>query len=171
MNPTGPMAAARTTHWPSRNFCLCLSRTAPTTSASARCLWAGALLSASGSGASVGIASTALEQIASRLHAIEQNTGLRITLDIEPEPGCAIETSEELVGFSCIVFPLQRARPWICDATLAPALMCATARSWASRLRNFSTLRAIRRCHQSCSTFKRDQRHQLGAGPFGVGAI
>ena len=58
-----------------------------------------ATFSASGSGASVGIASTALEQIASRLHAIEQNTGLRITLDIEPEPGCAIETSEELVGF------------------------------------------------------------------------
>ena len=55
--------------------------------------------SASGSGASVGIASTALEQIASRLHAIEQSTGLHITLDIEPEPGCAIETSEELVGF------------------------------------------------------------------------
>ena len=55
--------------------------------------------SASGSGASVGIASTALEQIASHLHLIEQSTGLHITLDIEPEPGCAIETSEELVGF------------------------------------------------------------------------
>ena len=55
--------------------------------------------SASGSGASVGIASTALEQIASHLHSIEQSTGLHITLDIEPEPGCAIETSEELVGF------------------------------------------------------------------------
>ncbi|MSR34054.1 MAG: hypothetical protein EXS12_04555 [Phycisphaerales bacterium] len=55
--------------------------------------------SASGSGASVGIASTALEQIASHLHSIEKTTGLHITLDIEPEPGCAIETSEELVGF------------------------------------------------------------------------
>ena len=58
-----------------------------------------ATFSASGSGASVGIASAALEHIASRLHAIEQTTGLHITLDIEPEPGCAIETSEELVGF------------------------------------------------------------------------
>ncbi len=62
--------------------------------------------SSSASGASVGIASTALEQIASRLHEIEQKTGLRITLDIEPEPGCAIETSEELVGFFTHCLPV-----------------------------------------------------------------
>jgi sugar phosphate isomerase/epimerase len=55
--------------------------------------------SASGGGAAVGVASAALEQIASRLRDIERDAGVRITLDIEPEPGCAIQTSEELVGF------------------------------------------------------------------------
>ena len=61
----------------------------------------------SASGASVGIACTALEHIASRLHAIEKSTGLQITLDIEPEPGCAIETSEELVGFFSHCLPTK----------------------------------------------------------------
>lgn len=55
--------------------------------------------SAEGCGASVGLASAQIEQVARALARIESRTGLRITLDIEPEPGCAIQTVSELAGF------------------------------------------------------------------------
>ena len=55
--------------------------------------------SAEGCGASVGLAAAQLEQVARALARIESRTGLRITLDIEPEPGCAIQTIDELLGF------------------------------------------------------------------------
>jgi hypothetical protein len=55
--------------------------------------------SAEGCGASVGLASAQLEQVARALARIEARSGLRITLDIEPEPGCAIQTTDELLGF------------------------------------------------------------------------
>ena len=55
--------------------------------------------SAEGCGASVGLASAHLEQVARGLARIEQRTGVHMTLDIEPEPGCAIQTFEELTGF------------------------------------------------------------------------
>ena len=55
--------------------------------------------SAEGCGASVGLASAQLEQVARGLARIEDRSGLRITLDIEPEPGCAIQTFDELCGF------------------------------------------------------------------------
>jgi hypothetical protein len=55
--------------------------------------------SAEGCGASVGLAAAQLEQVARGLARIESRTGLRITLDIEPEPGCAIQTFDELCGF------------------------------------------------------------------------
>ena len=69
--------------------------------------------SAEGCGASVGIAAAQLEQTARGLARIEARTGLRITLDIEPEPGCAIQTSQELVDFitHCL-------RPSVGDQTL-----------------------------------------------------
>lgn len=55
--------------------------------------------SAEGCGASVGLASAQLEQVARALARVEARSGLRITLDIEPEPGCAIQTTDELLGF------------------------------------------------------------------------
>lgn len=55
--------------------------------------------SAEGCGASVGLAAAQLEQVARALARIEARTGLHITLDIEPEPGCAIQTTDELLGF------------------------------------------------------------------------
>jgi len=55
--------------------------------------------SAEGCGASVGLASAQIEQVARALARIESHTGLWITLDIEPEPGCAIQTVSELAGF------------------------------------------------------------------------
>jgi len=55
--------------------------------------------SAEGCGASVGLASAQLEQVARALARVEARTGLRVTLDIEPEPGCAIQTVDELLGF------------------------------------------------------------------------
>ncbi|MFZ4721648.1 MAG: metabolite traffic protein EboE [Phycisphaerales bacterium] len=55
--------------------------------------------SAEGCGASVGLASAQIEQVARALARIESRTGLHITLDIEPEPGCAIQTVSELAGF------------------------------------------------------------------------
>lgn len=55
--------------------------------------------SAEGCGASVGLASAQIEQVARALARIESATGLHVTLDIEPEPGCAIQTVSELAGF------------------------------------------------------------------------
>lgn len=55
--------------------------------------------SAEGCGASVGLAAAQLEQVARGLSRLEGRTGLRVTLDIEPEPGCAIQTFDELCGF------------------------------------------------------------------------
>ncbi|MFM7806826.1 MAG: metabolite traffic protein EboE [Planctomycetota bacterium] len=55
--------------------------------------------SAEGCGASVGLAAAQLEQVTRALARVESRTGLRVTLDIEPEPGCAIQTTDELLGF------------------------------------------------------------------------
>lgn len=56
--------------------------------------------SAEGCGASVGLAAAGLEQVARGLARLEDRTGLRVTVDIEPEPGCAIQTFDELCGFT-----------------------------------------------------------------------
>lgn len=58
-----------------------------------------ARFSAEGCGASVGLAAAQLEQAANAMARIEDRTGLRVTLDLEPEPGCAIQTFDELCGF------------------------------------------------------------------------
>jgi sugar phosphate isomerase/epimerase len=58
-----------------------------------------ARFSAEGCGASVGLAAAQLEQAANAMARIEDRTGLRVTLDLEPEPGCAIQTLDELCGF------------------------------------------------------------------------
>jgi sugar phosphate isomerase/epimerase len=51
-----------------------------------------------GCGASVGLASAQLEWIAGRLAELEEATGVRITIDLEPEPGCLLDRAEHVVS-------------------------------------------------------------------------
>lgn len=50
-----------------------------------------------GCGASVGLAAAQLEWIAGRLAEIEDSTGVRVTVDLEPEPGCVLDRAEHVV--------------------------------------------------------------------------
>ncbi|MFM1937036.1 MAG: hypothetical protein RI990_1995 [Planctomycetota bacterium] len=52
-----------------------------------------------GCGASVGLASALLEQLVDHLARLEARTGVRITVDLEPEPGCMMDRSADAVGF------------------------------------------------------------------------
>jgi len=52
-----------------------------------------------GCGASVGIASAQLEQVARHLKRIEDNTGVCIHVDLEPEPGCVMDRAQQVVDF------------------------------------------------------------------------
>lgn len=52
-----------------------------------------------GCGASVGLASAQLEQVARHLKRIEDSTGVCIHLDLEPEPGCVIDRAKQMVDF------------------------------------------------------------------------
>ena len=58
-----------------------------------------ALFSQEGCGASVGIASALLEQTVRHLARIEDRTGIRITVDLEPEPGCMLDRAVDVVSF------------------------------------------------------------------------
>ena len=57
------------------------------------------LFSQEGCGASIGIASALLEQTVRHLARIEDQTGIRITVDLEPEPGCMLDRSADVVSF------------------------------------------------------------------------
>lgn len=50
-----------------------------------------------GCGASVGMAASQLEAIASHLARIERDRGIRIHLDLEPEPGCLLDRASHVV--------------------------------------------------------------------------
>ncbi len=50
-----------------------------------------------GCGASVGLAAAQLEWIAEKLAEIEDATGVRVTVDLEPEPGCVLDRAEHVV--------------------------------------------------------------------------
>ena len=50
-----------------------------------------------GCGCSVGLAAAQLTTMAKTLRAIEDATGVRIHLDLEPEPGCVLDTSRDVV--------------------------------------------------------------------------
>ena len=58
-----------------------------------------ALFSQEGCGASIGIASALLEQTVRHLARIEDQTGIRITVDLEPEPGCMLDRAADVVSF------------------------------------------------------------------------
>ena len=50
-----------------------------------------------GCGCSVGLAASQLVEAAKVLRSIEDRTGIRIHLDLEPEPGCVLDTSRDVV--------------------------------------------------------------------------
>lgn len=69
--------------------------------------WRGHLAS-QGCGAGVGVASALLEQVVRHLAAIEDRTGVRVTVDLEPEPGCMLDRAEDVVGFFAHALPRRR---------------------------------------------------------------
>lgn len=50
-----------------------------------------------GCGCSVGLAAAQLVEAAKALRSIEDRSGIRIHLDLEPEPGCVLDTSQDIV--------------------------------------------------------------------------
>ena len=50
-----------------------------------------------GCGCSMGLATAQLVEAARMLRSIEDRTGIRIHLDLEPEPGCVLDTSRDVV--------------------------------------------------------------------------
>ena len=50
-----------------------------------------------GCGCSVGLAAAQLVEATKALRSIEDRTGIRIHLDLEPEPGCVLDTSQDIV--------------------------------------------------------------------------
>ena len=50
-----------------------------------------------GCGNSIGLATAQLVEAAKTLRSIEDRTGIRIHLDLEPEPGCVLDTSQDVV--------------------------------------------------------------------------
>jgi hypothetical protein len=52
-----------------------------------------------GCGASVGLAGAMLEQLAAHLARLEDRTGTRVTVDLEPEPGCMLDRAADVAGF------------------------------------------------------------------------
>jgi len=50
-------------------------------------------------GAALGAAAANLEQLVRELAALEERTGVRIHVDLEPEPGCFLDTSRDVVDF------------------------------------------------------------------------
>ncbi len=51
-----------------------------------------------GCGASVGLATAQLEWIAEKLAELEDASGVRVTVDLEPEPGCLLDRAEHAVS-------------------------------------------------------------------------
>ena len=55
--------------------------------------------STEGCGASVGVACAFLQQLVRALARIEDRTGVRVTVDLEPEPGCMLDRASDVLGF------------------------------------------------------------------------
>lgn len=58
-----------------------------------------ASFSVEGCGASVGVACAFLQQLVRALARIEDRTGVRVTVDLEPEPGCMLDRAGDAIGF------------------------------------------------------------------------
>ncbi len=64
-----------------------------------------------GSGACFGLASAMLGQLVRHLADIEARTGLRIHVDLEPEPGCAIDKYTDATAFFANAMQARRGEP------------------------------------------------------------
>ncbi len=60
--------------------------------------WRSEILSG-GAGAALGVATAHLRQLASSLARLEARTGVRIRVDLEPEPGCFLDRSSDVIEF------------------------------------------------------------------------
>ena len=54
---------------------------------------------AQGGGAALGVAAANLERVARHLADLEQRRGVCVHVDLEPEPGCALERASDVTGF------------------------------------------------------------------------
>ena len=66
-----------------------------------------------GCGASVGLAASQLEWIAERMREIEDRTGVRVTIDLEPEPGCLLDRAEHVVSLFDQCFTSETTRTYL----------------------------------------------------------
>ena len=64
-----------------------------------------------GCGASIGLASAMLEQLGRHLAQLEDRTGVRVHLDLEPEPGCALDRAQDVTSFFGHALPTRRGQP------------------------------------------------------------
>jgi hypothetical protein len=78
-----------------------------------------------GCGASVGLAAAQLEWTAGKLAEIEDATGVRITLDLEPEPGCLLDQAEHVVSLfdQCLSSAAARTHLGVCHDICHSAVM------------------------------------------------
>ncbi|QDV67785.1 Xylose isomerase-like TIM barrel [Rosistilla carotiformis] len=67
-----------------------------------------------------------LKQVAARLEAIEQASGRRIVIAIEPEPGCVIDTTDDMIQFFDQYLPSTNLRRYltVCHDICHAAVMC-----------------------------------------------
>lgn len=56
-------------------------------------------IQSSANGAALGVASTHLEQLVRHLAQLEQRTGVCVHVDLEPEPGCFLDTTLDAIAF------------------------------------------------------------------------
>ena len=70
-----------------------------------------ARFSVEGCGASAGVASALLEQTVRTLARVEERTGVRVTVDLEPEPGCMLDRAADVTSFFAHVLVPRRGEP------------------------------------------------------------
>lgn len=63
---------------------------------------------AQGGGAALGVAGAHLQQLALHCARLEERTGVRVHVDLEPEPGCALDTAQDVVQFFERALPAPR---------------------------------------------------------------
>jgi hypothetical protein len=78
-----------------------------------------------GCGASAGLAAAQLEWIAGKLSEIEDATGIRVTIDLEPEPGCILDRAEHVVALfdQCLNTDETRTHIGVCHDICHSAVM------------------------------------------------
>ena len=64
-----------------------------------------------GCGASVGVASALLEQVVRHLAELEDRSGVHVTVDLEPEPGCMLDRAADAASFFAHALRARRGAP------------------------------------------------------------